>query len=182
MISNIGASIVRIGFWGSLYYSYNKEPPKQYWYLFRPLYQWVSLWMSECCCDKRPSCNHKPYTTLNPKCEASLTGGTLHTRGKTHAMFCLGLRFRAWGFRVQGFQLRGLGPVEAQQYDLGLRAYIYIYIDTHTFIRRMYACMHDIVQYHIAQHSKAQHSVVYFGFRAPLIRIGCWGFLIMIIV
>ena len=25
---NVGASIIRIGFWGSLYYTRNKEPPK----------------------------------------------------------------------------------------------------------------------------------------------------------
>ena len=28
--SNIGALIIRIGFWGPLYYIYNKEPPTQY--------------------------------------------------------------------------------------------------------------------------------------------------------
>ena len=29
---NIGALIIiGIGFWGPLYYKYNKEPPKQYW-------------------------------------------------------------------------------------------------------------------------------------------------------
>ena len=27
---NIGASIIRIGFWSPLYYNENKEPPKQY--------------------------------------------------------------------------------------------------------------------------------------------------------
>ena len=27
-VSNIGALISRIGFWGPLYYDYNKEPPK----------------------------------------------------------------------------------------------------------------------------------------------------------
>ena len=27
----IGALIIRIGFWGPLYYNYNKEPPKWYW-------------------------------------------------------------------------------------------------------------------------------------------------------
>ena len=27
--TNIGALIIRIGFWGPLYYSYIKEPPKQ---------------------------------------------------------------------------------------------------------------------------------------------------------
>ena len=26
--TNIGALIIRIGFWGPLYYSYNKKPPK----------------------------------------------------------------------------------------------------------------------------------------------------------
>ena len=25
---NVGALIIRIGFWGSLYYNHNKEPPK----------------------------------------------------------------------------------------------------------------------------------------------------------
>ena len=28
---DIGALIIRIGFWGPFYYKYNKEPPKQYW-------------------------------------------------------------------------------------------------------------------------------------------------------
>ena len=28
MTGNIGVLIIRIGFWGILYYSYNKEPPK----------------------------------------------------------------------------------------------------------------------------------------------------------
>ena len=28
--ANVGASIIRIGFWGPLYYNYNKEPPKPY--------------------------------------------------------------------------------------------------------------------------------------------------------
>ena len=27
-LSNIGALIIRIGFWGPVYYTYNKEPPK----------------------------------------------------------------------------------------------------------------------------------------------------------
>ena len=27
-MGNIGALIIRIGFWGILYYTYNKEPPK----------------------------------------------------------------------------------------------------------------------------------------------------------
>ena len=27
---NMGAFLIRIGFWGPLYYSYNKEPPSQY--------------------------------------------------------------------------------------------------------------------------------------------------------
>ena len=27
---NMGALIIRIGFWGPLYYNDNKEPPKQY--------------------------------------------------------------------------------------------------------------------------------------------------------
>ena len=36
----IGASIIKIGLWGPLYYTYNKEPPQKTWYrkLFRPLY------------------------------------------------------------------------------------------------------------------------------------------------
>ena len=33
---NIEALIIRIAFWGRIYCSYNKEPPKQYWLLFRP--------------------------------------------------------------------------------------------------------------------------------------------------
>ena len=28
---NIGALIFRIGFWSPLYYTFNKDPPKQYW-------------------------------------------------------------------------------------------------------------------------------------------------------
>ena len=28
IVANIGALIIRIGFWGPLYYNYNKEPPK----------------------------------------------------------------------------------------------------------------------------------------------------------
>ena len=38
---NKGALIIGIGFWGPLYYKYNKyntEPPKLYWYLLSPLY------------------------------------------------------------------------------------------------------------------------------------------------
>ena len=35
--SNIGASIIRIGFSGTLYCNHIKEPPQQYWSLFRPL-------------------------------------------------------------------------------------------------------------------------------------------------
>ena len=34
----IGALIIRIGFWGPLYYNYDKEPPKWHRYLFRRLY------------------------------------------------------------------------------------------------------------------------------------------------
>ena len=33
----IGALIIRVGFGGLLYYHYNKEPPKYYKYLLRPL-------------------------------------------------------------------------------------------------------------------------------------------------
>ena len=29
--------MIRIGFWGPLYYTYDKELPRQYWYLCRPL-------------------------------------------------------------------------------------------------------------------------------------------------
>ena len=29
--------MIRIGFWGPMYYNHNKEPPKQYWQLFRLL-------------------------------------------------------------------------------------------------------------------------------------------------
>ena len=32
------ALIIRIGFWGPLYHIYNKEPQKQYWEFFRPLF------------------------------------------------------------------------------------------------------------------------------------------------
>ena len=28
---NAGTLIIRIGFWGPLYYNYNKETPKEYW-------------------------------------------------------------------------------------------------------------------------------------------------------
>ena len=35
---NIGAVTIRIGLRGPLYYIYSKEPLKQYWKLFRPLY------------------------------------------------------------------------------------------------------------------------------------------------
>ena len=28
LVDNIGALIIRIGFWGPLHYSYDKEPPK----------------------------------------------------------------------------------------------------------------------------------------------------------
>ena len=31
MQHNIGALVIRTGFWGSLYYTHKKEPPKQYW-------------------------------------------------------------------------------------------------------------------------------------------------------
>ena len=34
---NIGALIVRLGFWGPLHYNHNEEPPKQYWQLFGTL-------------------------------------------------------------------------------------------------------------------------------------------------
>ena len=37
-LSNKGALTIRIGFWCILYFTYNKEPSEQYWYLFRPLY------------------------------------------------------------------------------------------------------------------------------------------------
>ena len=30
LVDNIGALIIRIGFWGPVHYSYDKEPPKQY--------------------------------------------------------------------------------------------------------------------------------------------------------
>ena len=36
--SDVGALIIRIGFWGPLYYNYDKEPPEYYWYLLRPLH------------------------------------------------------------------------------------------------------------------------------------------------
>ena len=38
MFYNMEASIIITGFWGPLYYNSKKEPPKQYWQLFRPLF------------------------------------------------------------------------------------------------------------------------------------------------
>ena len=35
--------MVRIGFWGLFYYTYDKEPPKLYWYLYRPLYKGLGV-------------------------------------------------------------------------------------------------------------------------------------------
>ena len=35
--SSTGAVMIRIGYWGLLNYNDNKEPPKWYWELFRPL-------------------------------------------------------------------------------------------------------------------------------------------------
>ena len=37
-VTNVGALMIRIGFWGPVYYNYNKEPPKYYRQLLRPLY------------------------------------------------------------------------------------------------------------------------------------------------
>ena len=30
LTANVGGLIIRIGFWGQLYYNYNKEPPESY--------------------------------------------------------------------------------------------------------------------------------------------------------
>ena len=37
-LPNVGALIIRRGFWGPLYDNYNKEPPKPYSNYFRPLH------------------------------------------------------------------------------------------------------------------------------------------------
>ena len=34
--SNVGAKIIRLGFWGILYYNHNMEPPQLVWIIMKP--------------------------------------------------------------------------------------------------------------------------------------------------
>ena len=65
--SGSGALIIRIRFWGPLYCNYNKEPPKWYWYLFKPL-----------CYDYKHWCLEHPAPPWPTSCAVGPLGESAH--------------------------------------------------------------------------------------------------------
>ena len=73
---NMGALIIRIGFWGILYYSYNKEPPNPILIIKASILYGLGTWSSvvaylnsvpSIASNQQTTCGHKPnITTWRP--------------------------------------------------------------------------------------------------------------------
>ena len=69
--NHVGALIIRIRFWGPLYYNYNKEPPKQYRQLLRPLEQSTGSQTGAQTLTARPGKARSSGLRFSPLCDAN---------------------------------------------------------------------------------------------------------------